>query len=233
MLPSASRNGTSAWRSRRASTGANGSANSCSNATPAAAPPGQQRLGAAVERAEAAFAVEREQTRAQRADELDPRVDRQHDVGVALAREQQVLDLRRRHLQQRLGVPLARDSKYDDASSTPTRLPPASRIGEAVHERSPKRVKKCSGPWTDSVRPLASAVPMPLVPATCSLQWLPTTMSSPEWLVAKRLSAYSRGSRRRLGQREQEIRAGDLVEQRLELRQREAAHQLGLLAADA
>lgn len=82
-----------------------------------------------------------------------------------------------------------RDSKYDDASSTPTMAPAEFRMGDAVQEMSPNLVKKCSGPLTATDLPRTSAVPRPLVPATCSDQWLPTTMLSPDELMAKRLSA--------------------------------------------
>ena len=66
-----------------------------------------QQLGrAGVEGAHAAGIVQRQQARAEGAEKLLARVDRQHAVARRLLHEQQVLDVRRRHLHQRLRVAL-------------------------------------------------------------------------------------------------------------------------------
>ena len=77
-------------------------------ATPQRAQAGQQVLGPAIERAQAAGVVEGQQPGRQRAQVLGTRVQGQHPALAHLVQQQVVLDVGGRHLHQRLGVLLAR-----------------------------------------------------------------------------------------------------------------------------
>ena len=63
-----------------------------------------------------------------------------------------------------------------DRSTTPTTwLSNGSRIGTPAQLHGLMPAQKCSAAWTNTGSPVHSAVPMPLVPTTCSFQTPPTS----------------------------------------------------------
>ncbi len=191
----------------------------------------QDRAAARVVRQHAAVAVERQQARAERAQELRARVDRQHQVVAHLVGEQPVLHLRGGHLHQRLRVMLARlevrrgvehaddlalrvahrrRAARDVAQSEEIVLQPAHRGGTPAEQCGAGAVGAA-----DALAPVAAHDDAGARAAHL------------EAVVGEQVEDDAVG----IGEREQEVRARDLLRQRLQLGLREPPHDGGALAA--
>jgi hypothetical protein len=190
----------------------------------------QDGAAARVVREHAAVAVERQQPGAQRAEELRARMDREHQVFAHLVGEQAVLHLRGGHLHQRLRVVLARlevrrrvehaddlalrvahrrRAARDVAQPEEVVLEPAHRGGAAGAQRGAGAVGAADGLAPVAAHDDARARAAHL-----------------EAVVGEEVEDHALG----IGEREQEVGAGDLLRQRLELGLREPPHDGGAFA---
>ena len=192
--------------------------------------PVQQLAAARVGGEEAALVVEREQAGAERAQELLARVDGDQAVLAHLVGEQAVLELRGGHLHQRLRVLLARldvGRGIEHADDLARRVAhgrggarEVTEAGEVVFLAADRhRASRCER----GAQAVGAA--QRLAPATAGDD-LGAGAAHDEAVVGDDVQDHAL----RIREREQEVGAGDLLRQRLELGLREAAHDGGALA---